>query len=750
MVIDGRPVDEASFVYSPTNPLENELVTFTATITPNNATQPVSYLWDFGDGSTPVTTSPVITHTFNNVGSYTVWLNVVNGYGPLTVYSKTIQIDGHAITDVTLSKTAPVTPVENDVVSFLAQVAPANATTPISYTWNFGDGSPLTTTTTSAISHTYTSIGDFTVSVTADNGFGSDSDSLPVTIGGRPITDVTLTKTAPAQPQENDVVSFLAAILPANATQPVTYTWNFGDGSPTEQVTLNANSHAISHTFTTVGNYTVTVTADNGYSSASKNLVVGIGGVLVDAVTLSKTGPASPLTGDPVDFAAQITPGNATEPVVYTWNFGDGSPAEQTTTTNTISHAYTAAGTFTVTVSADNGFGPAVNDEISVVIGVRPLNGVTLTKTSPITPAVDDVVSFEAQIDPLNATQPVLYTWDFGDGSPISTTTTSTITHVFTDVNSYTVVVTASNSGGDVSDSLVVDVTGLPLTSISFTHNPPAPRDGQLVNFNSLINPSNATEPITYTWDFGDGTAPTITTADAGGNSVQHTFAEGSYTVVVTAENNYGPPVVYSTTINIAAPAPGSGIIFLPVIMSNAGPQPPPPPTYPDLVVESIVATTDGNVQVVIKNQGNAAVTNQFWVDLYVNPNPVPTGVNQIWNDGRSQNGIVWGVTSAFLPSLTPGGSVTLTLGNAWYGGNPPLTNYPSSLPAGTPIYVQVDSANTTTTYGGVLENHEAGGVAYNNIKAGQVTAPGATGQGMMAAENLIQPSTSSTNLPAR
>jgi hypothetical protein len=37
-------------------------------------------------------------------------------------------------------------------------------------------------------------------------------------------------------------------------------------------------------------------------------------------------------------------------------------------------------------------------------------------------------------------------------------------------------------------------------------------------------------------------------------------------------------------------------------------------------------------------------------------------------------------------------------------------------LPAGTIIYVQVDSANTLTNFGAVLENHEITGGAYNNI----------------------------------
>ena len=130
----------------------------------------------------------------------------------------------------------------------------------------------------------------------------------------------------------------------------------------------------------------------------------------------------------------------------------------------------------------------------------------------------------------------------------------------------------------------------------------------------------------------------------------------------------------------------------------------------PDLVIERIIATSN-SAQVVIKNQGNAPVVDEFWVDLYVNPNPIPTGVNQVWSDGRSAQGMVWGVQ--VLP-IAPGDVVTLTYGDAYYW--PSYSRFSGSLPAGTPVYAQVDSANRDTTYGGVLENHEILGGIYNNI----------------------------------
>jgi hypothetical protein len=138
----------------------------------------------------------------------------------------------------------------------------------------------------------------------------------------------------------------------------------------------------------------------------------------------------------------------------------------------------------------------------------------------------------------------------------------------------------------------------------------------------------------------------------------------------------------------------------------------------PDLIVQSITATPN-NIQIVIKNQGNAAVVDDFWVDVYVNPSPVPTHVNQTWQMLSSQ-GLVWGVRSPALP-LAPNATLTLTMGDAYYF--PLLSKFIGNLALGTPVYAQVDSANTNTTYGGVLENHEITGGAYNNISSTAVVA---------------------------
>jgi len=147
--------------------------------------------------------------------------------------------------------------------------------------------------------------------------------------------------------------------------------------------------------------------------------------------------------------------------------------------------------------------------------------------------------------------------------------------------------------------------------------------------------------------------------------------------------------------------------VYLPLLLRNYA-------TGPDLVVDSIVATSD-NVQVVIMNQGDEAVLDSFWIQAYIAPDPIPTGVNQMWYDGYSDYGLTWGVTVSALPQLGAGGSMTLTLGDAYFVGTP-YSEFLSPLPPGTPVYVQVDAIDFATDYGAVKEDHEKRGGDYNNI----------------------------------
>jgi uncharacterized repeat protein (TIGR01451 family) len=74
LYLDIPPV--AGFTFHPTSPNVGEEVHFTNTTT---GTEPIAYLWNFGDGNTSTEKDPV--HTYSEAGTYIVTLTATNPYG---------------------------------------------------------------------------------------------------------------------------------------------------------------------------------------------------------------------------------------------------------------------------------------------------------------------------------------------------------------------------------------------------------------------------------------------------------------------------------------------------------------------------------------------------------------------------------------------------------------------------------------------------------------------------------------------
>mgnify|MGYP002713010523 CR=1 FL=1 len=181
---------------------------------------------------------------------------------------------------------------------------------------------------------------------------------------------------------------------------------------------------------------------------------------------------------------------------------------------------------------------------------------------------------------------------------------------------------------------------------------------------------------------------------------------EGWHTDLITHiatsnDSNYNNISINDVTVNISDIY--NYTIFLPIIFKQQQ-------TAPDLIVQSIDLSTH-DVSIVIANIGSGPVLDTFWVDLYINPTTAPTAVNQVWHV-VGKEGIVWGITD--IVALAPGGQITLTLNHPSL--TPEKSNYSGTFNEEDIIYVQVDSAHTGTSYGGVLEAHEQSGGTYNNI----------------------------------
>jgi len=167
-------------------------------------------------------------------------------------------------------------------------------------------------------------------------------------------------------------------------------------------------------------------------------------------------------------------------------------------------------------------------------------------------------------------------------------------------------------------------------------------------------------------------------------------------------EEEMVPPVVWDNREVEEVDLRPLSRVYLPLVMAGYA-------HAPDLVVDELIATAEA-ITVVIRNRGPAAAVDAFWVDVYINPEPVPTKVDQVWNE-LAEEGLVWGVTAA----VEPGEAITLTIGGEYYYAE--YSRFTGGMDAGTWVYAQVDSVGAGTAYGAVRETHEITGGSYNNIK---------------------------------
>jgi uncharacterized repeat protein (TIGR01451 family) len=198
------------------------------------------------------------------------------------------------------------------------------------------------------------------------------------------------------------------------------------------------------------------------------------------------------------------------------------------------------------------------------------------------------------------------------------------------------------------------------------------------------------------------------------------------HTIVITVEVDLdlatGTRLVNLVTINSDETDPendtvftfvGAHLTYMPLTMK--GYQVVSPPTPPNLVVQSVevspqqpTAGETTRISVTLHNAGGESVTDDFWVDLYVDPEITPT-INVLWSD-IAPYGKAWFV----YEDIPGGGSITLHTDQPDDPNNPGdmYSNWPGwFVSAGEHVlFVQVDSYGSETGY--VLEGDETDNVS--------------------------------------
>jgi PKD repeat protein len=331
-------------------------------------------------------------------------------------------------------------------------------------------------------------------------------DNLNVTSGGAVATPPTASFTAAPTKL---AVAFTNTSTATGGTI-VSQTWDFGDGSPTSTV-ANPN-----HTYATAGTYQVTLTVTDSNS---------LTGQTVRPVTVvANAAPTAAFTSSSARLVASFTSTSSDSDgtiVAYSWDFGDASAVS---TLQNPGHTYASAGTYqvTLTVTDNDGATGQVMHPITVVANATPTASFTSSSTKL-------VASFTSTSTDSDGTV-VGYSWDFGDGSPVSTVQNPG--HTYASAGTYQVTLTVTdNDGGTGQVTNPVSVVANQPPSASFTSSVSA----LTVNFNASASSDPDGTIVSYSWDFGDDSleGPGVTTS--------HTYATGgTYQVTLTLTDNDG------------------------------------------------------------------------------------------------------------------------------------------------------------------------------------------------------------------
>ncbi|NCU04302.1 MAG: PKD domain-containing protein, partial [Chitinophagaceae bacterium] len=346
-----------------------------------------SWFWDLGDGNTR--TSASFNHFYTAVGSYIVKLvitdingckdsttKVLNVYGPTPSFTAlpNPQCVGQAVTFNSTSVTDGTHPITN-------------------YEWRFGDGGSISGNNAN-VQHAYTAASTYFPKLIVTDSYGCTDSTL-----NGAILDIFETKlgfrAADSLSCPNGTVQFINTSSGNN----LSYTWDFGDGSPTSSAVNPTHSYAVP------GVYTVKLIGREAIGcvdSVVKTNYITIDVPKADFIASDTFTICPPLQ---VRFTNTSTFYRSVH-----WDFGDGN----TSTAANPSYSYAIPNDYIVTLTVTSAGGCVDRKQMRIRVLSNTVGNLSY---NPITGCFPMQVNFS-----VTSNNNVKYLWDFGDGNTLFTT----------------------------------------------------------------------------------------------------------------------------------------------------------------------------------------------------------------------------------------------------------------------------------------------------------------------------------------
>ena len=323
----------------------------------------------------------------------------------------------------------------NEMIQFTGTVEGGVA--PYSWQWYFGDGA---TSTEQNPQHAYAQNNTYEVLLTVTDATNQTADdNANAEIGINHGDDFHAYAGGEYVGNAGEPIQFYG--FAEGGTTPYTWQWYFGDGATsTEQNPV--------HTYDANGSYEAMLTVtDANNETADDNAQVTIGSQQGEGFQCHAGDDYAAAVNEVIQFYGTASGG--VEPYSWFWDFGDGATATEQNPT----HAYAAAGEYTVALTVIDATGANATDETTADIGEDgggQGDEFYVQADGPNEGAVGDTLQFYGIAS--GGVEPYAWFWDFGDGT---TATEQNPTHVFTLQGEYDVMLTVTDAGNQTGDDTV-------------------------------------------------------------------------------------------------------------------------------------------------------------------------------------------------------------------------------------------------------------------------------------------------------
>lgn len=511
------------FDATPKAPCADVPVQFTNLSTPPGT----EWLWIFPEDDNRTESGENPSHVFRRIGLHDVTLEVSN-YGCRRTLTK---IDFIRILPPVAQFAFNRTCADRYRVQFTDQSDFGPIAGTRIWQWDFGDG--FTSADQSPV-HVYAQPGRYTITLTVSDGNCESvyRQTLDV-IDERPVISSDKAEICAG---ESVVIS--RNELDANLIDDWYWVWGDGTYAPT-------GGNNISKTYRNPGTYNVMleIRDRNGCVSQSNTLPIQVNGALAN---FNVTGLRC--VNEDRLFNDASTPLHGYGITSWAWNFGDGTPVEQTTTQPlNYEHVFNTRGTYDVTLTIRDAAGceTVVTKPVTVIAVNAQFNTATQIACQ----------NMGLQFSNASTGANLTYTWDFGDG------TTSAATHpvkTYTAPGKYTVKLDIADNEGCSSSIRKDEYITVPDPKAKFTVPPTLnvcpPALVQLTN--------ESTDFVRSVWDFGDGSrsdleAPSHIYNLPGTYTIRlEVFSEGDCPASETAEIKIDGPIGTRTMLPLTGCVP--------------------------------------------------------------------------------------------------------------------------------------------------------------------------------------------------